>query len=61
MTDNVVAFKAEPLIKFCEFFLIQLIYYTPYYPQGNGLEESSNKILVKIKQAFDNKVKKEYF
>jgi transposase InsO family protein len=35
-------------VKFCEKFGIQLIHSTPYYPQGNGLAESSKKILVKI-------------
>jgi transposase InsO family protein len=48
ITDNVASFKAEPLIKFCEQFGITLIHSTPYYPQGNGLAESSNKSLVKI-------------
>jgi transposase InsO family protein len=48
MTDNVATFKAEPLVKFCEKFGIQLIHSTRYYPEGNVLEESSNKSLVKI-------------
>jgi hypothetical protein len=48
ITDNVVSFKAEPLIMFCEKFRISLIHSTPYYPQGNGLEESSNKSLINI-------------
>jgi transposase InsO family protein len=37
ITDNVASFKAEPLINFCEQFIISLIHSTPYYPQGNGL------------------------
>jgi transposase InsO family protein len=53
------------LIKFCEQFKIALIHSTPYYPQGNGLAESSNKILIKIikillednKKAWDSKLK----
>jgi hypothetical protein len=65
ITDNVASFKAEPLIKFCEQFEISLIHSTPYYPQGNGLVESSNKILIKIikrllednKKAWDSKLK----
>jgi hypothetical protein len=65
MTDNVAAFKVEPLVKFCEKFGIQLIHSTPYYPQGNGLAESSNKILVNIikkllednKKSWDSKMK----
>jgi hypothetical protein len=48
VTYNAASFKAEPLIKFCEQFGISLIHSTPYYPQGNGLVESSNKILIKI-------------
>jgi transposase InsO family protein len=65
VTDNVASFRAEPLIKFCEKFKISLIHSTPYYPQGNGLAESSNKILIKIikrllednKKAWDSKLK----
>jgi hypothetical protein len=63
--DNVASFKAEPLVKFCEKYGIQLVHSTPYYPQGNGLAKSSNKILVKIikkllddnKKAWDSKLK----
>jgi transposase InsO family protein len=65
ITDNVASFRSEPLIKFCEHFGISLIHSTPYYPQGNGLAESSNKILIKIikillednKKAWDSKLK----
>jgi transposase InsO family protein len=65
ITDNAASFKAEPLIKFCEQFGISLIHSTPYYPQGNGLAESSNKSLIKIikrllednKKAWDSKLK----
>jgi transposase InsO family protein len=63
--DNVASFKAEPLIHFCEQFGITLIHSTPYYPQGNKLVESSNKIIIKIikklledkKKAWDSKLK----
>jgi transposase InsO family protein len=63
--DNAASFKAEPLVKFCEQFRISLIHSTPYYPKGNGLAESSNKILIKIikrllednKKAWDSKLK----
>jgi transposase InsO family protein len=48
VTDNASTFKAEPLIKFCEHFGITLVHSTPYYPQGNGPTESSNKSLIKI-------------
>jgi hypothetical protein len=65
VTDNVASFKVEPLIKFCELYGITLIHSTPYYPQGNGLAESSNKSLIKIikkllednKKAWDSKLK----
>jgi hypothetical protein len=55
--DNATSFKDEPIIKFCEKIGIQLIHSTPYYPQGKGLLESSNKSLVKIIQKLleDNK------
>jgi hypothetical protein len=52
-------------VKFCEKYGIQLVHSTPYYPQGNGLAESSNKSLVNIikkllednKKAWDSKMK----
>jgi transposase InsO family protein len=61
----VTSFKVEPLVNFCEQFGIVLIHSTPYYPQGNGLAESSNKILIMIikillednKKAWDSKLK----
>jgi transposase InsO family protein len=65
ITDNAASFKSEPLVKFCEQFGISLIHSTPYYPQGNGLAESSNKSLIKLikrllednKKAWDSKLK----
>jgi transposase InsO family protein len=65
VTDNVASFKYEPLIKFYEQYGITLVHSTPYYPQGNGLAESSNKSLIKIikklleynKKAWDSKMK----
>jgi hypothetical protein len=65
VTDNAAAFGSEPLAKFCEQFGIKLIHSTPYYPQGNGLVESSNKILIRIikrllednKRAWNSKLK----
>jgi len=64
VTNNATSFKDEPLIKFCEQYGIILIYSTPYYPQGNGLAESSNKNLINIikkllednKKAWDSKL-----
>ena len=46
--DNAQAFKSNKLIKFCHDYHIILGHSTTYYPQGNGLVESSNKSLVKI-------------
>jgi transposase InsO family protein len=48
VTNNAAAFRAEPLAKFCDKFRIKLIHSTPYYPQANGLAESSNKSLIRI-------------
>jgi hypothetical protein len=48
VTDYAASFKDEPLIQFCEQFIIALIHSTPYYPRGNRLAESSNKSLIKI-------------
>jgi hypothetical protein len=65
VTDNAVAFKAEALGEMCEGMGIQLVHSTSYYPQVNGLVESSNKILVRIirnlleenKRSWDAKLK----
>ena len=48
VTDNAPGFKAGALVKMCETMGIQLVHYTSYYPQGNGLAKSSNKSLVRI-------------
>jgi transposase InsO family protein len=48
VTNNDASFKSKPLIHFCEQFGITLIHSTPYYPQGNRLAESLNKIIIKI-------------
>jgi transposase InsO family protein len=48
VTNNVASFKAKPLIKLFEQYGITLFHSTPYYPQRNGLVESSNKGLIKI-------------
>ena len=48
VNDNAPDFKAVELIKMCESMGIQLVHSTSYYPQGNGLAESSNKSLVRI-------------
>ena len=48
VTDNAPAFKVGALVKMCQSMGIQLVHFTSYYPQGNGLAESSNKSLDKI-------------
>ena len=57
ITDNAAAFRAKELVDMCESMGIQLVHSTSYYPQGNGLAESSNKSLVRIikKLLEDNK------
>ena len=46
--DNVAAFKSKKMIDFFHKYHITLGHSTAYYPQGNGLVESSNKCLVNI-------------
>eukprot|EP00253_Pinus_taeda_P029182 PITA_29182 len=48
VTDNATDFRAEELVDMCESMGIQLVHSTSYYPQGNGLEESSKKSLLII-------------
>ena len=57
ITDNAKAFTSIKLVKFCNDYNIILSHSTAYYPQGNGLAESSNKSLVRIikKLLQDNK------
>ena len=57
VTDNAPAFKSRKMINFCHKYHISLNHSTAYYPQGNGLAESSNKRLVRIikKLLEDNK------
>ena len=59
ITDNATAFKSKRMIDFCNKYHITLGPSTTYYPQGNGLVESSNKSLVNIikKLLEDNKKK----
>jgi hypothetical protein len=55
ITDNAQAFKSMAVIDFCQKYNIILGHSTPHYPQGNGLVESSNKILMRIiKKVLDN-------
>jgi hypothetical protein len=46
--DNAQAFKSNSMIDLCNKYNIKLVHSTPYYTQGNGLAESSNKILIRI-------------
>jgi transposase InsO family protein len=64
-TDTTSVFKSIELVAFCLRFGITLAHSTNYYPQGNGLAESSNKNLIRIirrtvgenKRAWDNSLK----
>jgi transposase InsO family protein len=51
------AFRSKRMVDFCNKYQITLGHSTTYYPQGNGLAESSNKSLVNIikKLLQDNK------
>ena len=55
--DNYTTFKSKKMVEFCSKYEITLGHSTSYYPQGNGLVESSNKSLVNIikNQLQDNK------
>ena len=57
ITDNVAAFGAKELVEMCDSMGIKIVHSTSYNPQGNGLAESSNKILIRIikKLLEDNK------
>jgi hypothetical protein len=48
ITDNATTFKSKRMENFCSDYNITLGHSTSYYPQGNGLAESSNKSLTKI-------------
>ena len=57
VTENAPAFKSKKMVNFCHKYHISLNHSMAYYPQGNGLAESSNKSLVRIikKLLEDNK------
>jgi hypothetical protein len=48
VTDNTQAFKSMAMVSFYQKYNIVLGHSPTYYPQGNGLAESSNKILINI-------------
>eukprot|EP00253_Pinus_taeda_P032933 PITA_32933 len=65
VTDNATAFRAKELVDISNSMGIKLVHSTSYYPQGNGLAESSNKSLIRIiknllddnKKNWDSKLK----
>ena len=64
-TDNAKAFSSREVNDFCFKYGIILSHSSDYYPQGNGLAESTNKKLMTIlmknvgdnKRAWDSKIK----
>lgn len=48
ITNNAQDFKSNKMVILCSNYNNILSHSTTYYPQGNGLEESSNKSLVRI-------------
>jgi transposase InsO family protein len=64
-TDNAKDFKSHALVEFFFKYGIVLSHSSNYYPQGNGLAESSNKNLMNIikkvvgenKKSWDSKIK----
>jgi hypothetical protein len=58
ITDNATTFKSKRMEKFCSDYNITLGHSTTYYPQGNGLAESSNKILTRLLRSFCRKIRK---
>ena len=58
VTDNVQAFKSAKFVSFCQQYNIIISHSMAYYPQGNGLAESSNKTLVRaLKKAINENLK----
>lgn len=63
--DNAAAFREKELVDMCNSMGIKLVHSTSYYPQDNGLVESSNKSLIRIfkrllednKRKWDSKLK----
>ena len=45
ITYNAATFKSKNMVQFYEKHGILLKHSTPYYPQGNGLAESTNKTI----------------
>jgi hypothetical protein len=60
VTDNAQAFKSMAMVGFFQNHNIILGHSTTYYPQGNGLTESSNKSLITIIKKVLNENKKSW-
>jgi hypothetical protein len=60
VTDNTQAFKSMAMIIFFQKYNIVLDHSMAYYPQGNGLAESSNKSLITIIKKVLNENKKSW-
>ena len=56
--DNAKAFTSSKMVKFYSDYNIILSHSTAYYPHGNGLVKSSNKILIRIIKKFLKENKK---
>ena len=58
VTDNAQAFKSPKFFSFFQQYNIALGQCMAYYPQGNGLEDSSHKTLVRaLKKAINENQK----
>jgi transposase InsO family protein len=60
VTDNAQDFKSMSMVSFCQKYNIVLSHCMTYYHQGNGLVESSNKILINIINKVLNENKKSW-
>ena len=60
ITDNAQAFKSAKFMNSCQQYNIILSHSTAYYPQGNGLAESSNKTLVRASKNTINEIQKNW-
>jgi hypothetical protein len=58
VTDNTQDFMSMEMINFCKKYNIFLGHSTSYYPRGNGLAESSNKISMTIIKNILTEIKK---
>ena len=54
LTDNAQEYKSEKLKKFCNFFNIRKVEYSPFSPQSGGISERSNRELNKFLRMYVN-------